>query len=189
MQVFGLIVPAEPLLAALLRLGVPANAAALPHGQCISHRAARLWRRRCTSIRTASYIGSRAAVVARSMVGPVCRQLRKCRVRPDSYAWCHERSFGCLYTALRASRRSRFKADAFHARKSRWIDPAAQRGRHGRGAHRSPQQSVGSLKLNDELRILGCTHPAVKAAPLRHDTRSWPHSRAFSGRVEPEYSG
>jgi hypothetical protein len=25
------------------------------------------------------------------MVGPVCPQLRKCRVRPDSYAWCQQR--------------------------------------------------------------------------------------------------
>src|SRR5260370_36342737 len=33
-------------------------------------------------------IGSKAAVVARSMVRPVCPQLRKCRVRPRIYASC-----------------------------------------------------------------------------------------------------
>ncbi len=32
--------------------------------------------------------GSRAAVVAGSMVRPVCRQLRKCRICPGTYAWC-----------------------------------------------------------------------------------------------------
>src|SRR6266481_4788161 len=34
-----------------------------------------------------------AAVVARLMVRPVCPQLRKVRVRPGSYAWCHIRTF------------------------------------------------------------------------------------------------
>src|SRR5216684_6916269 len=34
---------------------------------------------------------TRAAVVARWLVGPVCPQLRKCRVRPGSYAWCQKR--------------------------------------------------------------------------------------------------
>ena len=34
--------------------------------------------------------GSRAAVVGRLMVRPVCPQLRKCRVRPGSFAWCHK---------------------------------------------------------------------------------------------------
>jgi len=33
--------------------------------------------------------GSRAAVVAGLTVRPVCPQLRKCRVRRGSYAWCH----------------------------------------------------------------------------------------------------
>jgi hypothetical protein len=37
--------------------------------------------------------GSRATVVASLMVRPVCPQLRKCRVRPDSYAWCQKRLF------------------------------------------------------------------------------------------------
>ena len=27
------------------------------------------------------------------MARPVCPQLRKCRVRPGSYAWCHFRTF------------------------------------------------------------------------------------------------
>jgi hypothetical protein len=36
--------------------------------------------------------GSQAAVVARLMVRPVRPQLRKCRVRPCSYAWCHDRT-------------------------------------------------------------------------------------------------
>jgi hypothetical protein len=37
--------------------------------------------------------GSRAAVVARLMGRPVCPQLRNCRVRPSSYAWCREQTF------------------------------------------------------------------------------------------------
>jgi hypothetical protein len=37
--------------------------------------------------RTVGY-GSRAAVIARVMVRPVWPQLRKCPVRPGSYAWC-----------------------------------------------------------------------------------------------------
>jgi len=37
-------------------------------------------------------MGSRAAVVARLMARPVCPQLRKCRVRPGSYAWCQFRT-------------------------------------------------------------------------------------------------
>src|SRR5271166_275329 len=37
---------------------------------------------------------TRAAVVARLMVRPVCPQRRKCRVRPGSYAWCQEPPFG-----------------------------------------------------------------------------------------------
>jgi hypothetical protein len=40
--------------------------------------------------------GSRAAVVASLMVLPVCPQLRKCLVRPGSYAWCDKRSLGYL---------------------------------------------------------------------------------------------
>ena len=36
--------------------------------------------------------GSRTAVFARLMVRPVCPQLRKCRVRPGSYAWCQEKT-------------------------------------------------------------------------------------------------
>ena len=39
--------------------------------------------------------GSWAAVVARLMVPPVCPQLRNCRVRPGSYAWCHNRTSLC----------------------------------------------------------------------------------------------
>src|SRR5580693_2035150 len=35
--------------------------------------------------------GSRAPVVARLMGRPVCPQLRNCRVRPSSYAWCQNR--------------------------------------------------------------------------------------------------
>jgi hypothetical protein len=38
------------------------------------------------------WFGSRAAVVARLMVRPVCPQLRKCPVCPGSYAWCHDRT-------------------------------------------------------------------------------------------------
>jgi hypothetical protein len=38
-------------------------------------------------------IGARAAVVVKLMVRPVCPQLRKCPVRPFSYAWCHDRTF------------------------------------------------------------------------------------------------
>jgi len=33
-------------------------------------------------------IGSRAVIVARLTLRPVCPQLRKCRVCPGSYAWC-----------------------------------------------------------------------------------------------------
>jgi hypothetical protein len=40
--------------------------------------------------RTAS--GSRAAVVARSMLGRSALSSGKCRVRPSSYAWCQKRS-------------------------------------------------------------------------------------------------
>jgi hypothetical protein len=36
--------------------------------------------------------GSRAAVVARLTVWPVCPQLRNCPVCPDSYAWCQFRT-------------------------------------------------------------------------------------------------
>jgi hypothetical protein len=39
------------------------------------------------------WIGSRAAVVASLMVRPVCLQLRKYRVRPGNYAWCHNRTY------------------------------------------------------------------------------------------------
>jgi hypothetical protein len=35
-------------------------------------------------------LGSGAAVVARLTVRPVCPPLRKCRVRPGGYVWCHE---------------------------------------------------------------------------------------------------
>src|SRR5580693_10490514 len=34
---------------------------------------------------------ARAPVVARLMGRPVCPQLRNCRVRPSSYAWCQNR--------------------------------------------------------------------------------------------------
>jgi hypothetical protein len=37
-------------------------------------------------------LGSRAAVVARLMVRPVCPQVRKCLVRPGGYAWCQNRT-------------------------------------------------------------------------------------------------
>jgi hypothetical protein len=33
--------------------------------------------------------GSTAGVVGSLMARPVCPQLRKCRVCPGSYAWCH----------------------------------------------------------------------------------------------------
>src|ERR1700680_2427383 len=33
-----------------------------------------------------------SSAAARLMVRPVCPKLRKCRVRPRSYAWCHKRS-------------------------------------------------------------------------------------------------
>jgi AcrB/AcrD/AcrF family len=36
--------------------------------------------------------GSRAAVVVRLTVRPVCPQVRKCRVRRDCYAWCQFRT-------------------------------------------------------------------------------------------------
>ena len=37
-------------------------------------------------------IGSRAVIVARLTLRPVWPQLRKCRVRPGSYAWCQFRT-------------------------------------------------------------------------------------------------
>ena len=49
----------------------------------------------------------RAAVVARSMVGPVRPQLRKCHVCPGSYAWCHIRTF-TANEVVRAKKRSRY---------------------------------------------------------------------------------
>jgi hypothetical protein len=38
-------------------------------------------------------LGSRAAVADKLMVRPVRPQLRKCPVRPRSYAWCHKPTF------------------------------------------------------------------------------------------------
>ena len=48
-----------------------------------------------TTARPSGWAGPRrvrGAVVARLMVRPVCPQLRKCRGRPGSYAWCQFRT-------------------------------------------------------------------------------------------------
>jgi hypothetical protein len=47
--------------------------------------------------------GNASFDVARLMVRPVCPQLRKCRVRPGSYAWCQKLTSRVLAEGLPAN--------------------------------------------------------------------------------------
>src|SRR5262245_29326323 len=56
---------------------------------------------------------TRAAVIPRLMVRPVCPQLRKCRVRPGGYALCHKRTSLRLFRTTHAARPSLNELGAF----------------------------------------------------------------------------